>query len=165
MDELEEGRIGIRERLGSNNKLWLAVLIVVICMGIIFIARSLSEPKTTAAGKLVENPVGHYLDSKHRDFENGIVKMARGRGERIEAKFLSDKAFKLVTPCDISGDELAYLSRATAMGIWRKFKISPLVWTYTEDINGSNPKLTSRTEWSKDTGDFVVKFEHSIASQ
>lgn len=159
MDKHETGRIGIRERLGSNNKLWILLLIAVICVSTAIIAMSVNTPETIKGGKLAEDPIGHYLDADHRAFELDIVKMAKNRGEKAEAKFLSDRTFKLVLPCDISGDELLFLSRSTAMGIWRKFSISPVVWTYTEDLNNSNPKLTARTEWSEDAGDFRVKLD------
>lgn len=164
MDELEEGRIGIWERLGSNSRLWLVVLIVIVCTGAVFIARSSSALKVVKAGKPIDSPTGQYQDSKHCGFERWIVKMAHGRGEEVEAGFLSDKAFKLVVPCDISSNEMDYLSRATATGILRRFKVSPLIWMYMENVNGSSPRLVSRTEWSDDTGDFVVKYERSSVS-
>ncbi|MEN6371263.1 MAG: hypothetical protein ABFD64_04540 [Armatimonadota bacterium] len=162
--ELEEGRIGIRERLGSNSRLWLVAFLVIVCAGVVFITRSSSAPKAGKVEKLVENPIGHYQDLMHRGFEKRILKIARGRGEEVEARFLSDKTFKLVVPCDISSNEVDYLSRAAATGIWRRFRVSPLVYTYTENVNGSNPKLVSRTAWSEDIGDFVVKYNRSSVS-
>jgi len=160
MDNYEAGQIGLKERLGTNNKLWLLLLIVIICAGVAIIAFSNSTPKTANDGKLIEDPIGHYLDKEHRAFELDVIKIAKKRGEHVEAKFISDRAFNLVLPCDISQDELLFLSRSVAMGIWRRFRVSPVIWTYTEDIKDNTPKLTARTEWSEETGDFKVKFEH-----
>ena len=156
---------GLRERLGANNKLWIAFLVLVIVFSAVLVANSVSTPMMPQIKELEEDPIGVYTDSDHRKFADSFEKMARKRGLQVEARFISDRTFKLVVPCDIAHDELTYLSKAAASGIYRQFKVSPVVWTYTEDVNKAAPRLIARTEWSSDRGDFIVRFERAMGSE
>jgi hypothetical protein len=161
----DDGYGGLRERLAASNKLWWASLIVIIALAVIFISRSITSDRNPAVDNIVEDPVGVYTDGAHHDFAFAFAKLARRRGVAVEARFLSDRAFRFVMPCDASGDEIAFLSRAAATGIWRRFKVSPVIWAYIEDNKSPTPKLTAKTAWSPELGDFVVRFERAIGSE
>lgn len=157
--------MSMRERLAANNKLWAACLIAVLAASVILISSTNGGPGELPARDLREDPVGVYTDSDHREFVAGFRKMALKRGVDVEAKFLSDKTFKLVLPCDVSSDEISFLSRSAAVGIWRLFKASPVIWTYLEDNNRPEPVLVARTSWSRARNDFIVRFERVPGSE
>lgn len=166
MDDVEStGYRTLRERISTSNTIWITLLVLIIAITIISIFLSLRTSETVNEVSLEEDPIGVYTDSDHRDFAKQLVDMAEKRGVTIEAHFISDKAFKIVVPCDISSDELSYISRYAAMGIWRRFRVSPTVWTYIEDISSPNPRLTAQTRWSSERGEFIVSFERSLGSE
>lgn len=159
-----ENYVGLRERIASNNILWVVFLFIIVGVTGIVIARSIGTQEKATTQKLVEDPIGVYTDSMHEEFADQLVKMAGRRGVKIEASFVSDRTFKIIMPCDIGGDELSFLSRYAATGIWRKFKVNPTIWTYTEDVSSPAPKLSARTAWSAERRGFVVTFERPMGA-
>jgi len=162
--EEQEAR-GLRERLGGNTKLWAASLVSLIAAGGILITVSSLARREKPPATLPESPVGFYQDADHRQFAESFVRMAQEHGVKVEAAFVADRMFRLVLPCDVIGDDLEFLSRTAAARIYYRFKVSPIVLTYTEDNNSPSPKQAARTEWSAKAGGFEVRLNPDVQSQ
>lgn len=164
-EEIDTGVVGLRERLGASSKLWASAAVVIIGLAALLIAGSLGDRGSQPALDLRENPIGVYTDGEHRKFEADFASLARRRGVPAYVRFTSDKMFRLSMPCDVTNDEIAFLSKSAALGIWRRFHVSPVVQTYVEDNHSSTPKLAAKTSWLKERNDFVVRFEQAPGNQ
>lgn len=151
--------------MAASTKLWIVCAVLVVGLVFVLLISSMRPATKLIAEEPVDNPVGVYTDSNHKDFVISFKKLARKRGLHIEASFLSDKTFKIVMPCDVEIDEVSFLSRSAATGIFRHFGVSPIIRTYTEDNDNPTPKLVATTAWSSNLGDFRVKFEAPMGTE
>jgi hypothetical protein len=146
---------GFRERLASSSKLWTTCMVLLLASVVLVIVRSGNVGQSIASGDLIESPVGVYTDDLHKDFVRQLKETWEARGvPNLKAEFLSDRTLRITIPDDLGRDEIAYLSRFAAIGIWRRFGVSPTVWTY---IRG-NSKPTATATWRTSRGDFGVEF-------
>lgn len=160
LDPGEEAPIGgLRERLGANDKVWLAALLVVILIATMVITRA----SKTSQHPLKLSPgaelVGSAHDEAHTQFLAEFRRLAARRGVTVSASFESSRVLKLVMPGDVDNDELRFLSRSAALGIQRRVRLNPVIRSYTEDAKTGTPKLVAETKWDTSAGDYVVQMK------
>lgn len=150
---------GFRERLASSSKLWAACLILVFaCVIAMYLyLRSGGVDPYVPPKHLLENPVGSCRDAPHQEFTDRLVKSWKARGVELQAKFVSDRAFRITVSHDLGQDETAFLSRFAAEGIWMRFKVNPKVRIYVADSLA--PVAT--TTWDSNLRKFRVDFGES----
>lgn len=155
---------GLRERLASNDKLWLACLLGVFALAVLLIVAPLQNGEHPEESELniTAAPIN---ERERRNFIRDFHRMAEKRKVPIEAEFASSRTLKLVMPGDIAGDELRFLSRAAALGMQRRLKINPVVMTYTRTNKSIEPRLIARTAWDPTRKAFVVDMLHPISSE
>lgn len=160
LDPGEDAPIGgLRERLGTNDKVWLAALLVVILVATMVITRA----SKTSQHPLKRSPgvelAGSAHDEAHTQFLVEFRRLAARRGATVNASFESSRVLKLVMPGDVDNDELRFLSRAAALGIQRRVRLNPVIRAYTEDTKTGNPKLVAETKWDTNSGDYIVEMK------
>ncbi len=146
------------KRIGNNSKLWAVLFILIVVSGIALIVFATSTKPGNRMSTWKDAPIGVYTDDAHRKYASQIVRIAKSRGIKASAVFLTDDLFKLTLQRDISRDEIAFLSNAAAAGIRNRFKIKARVETYIESRNSQEPDLYARTVWSDKAGGSVVQF-------
>ena len=165
IDEFEIGH-GLRERLASNDKLWIICFLAIIFLAVVFIVRTIGTSPEMPAQELIEKPRGIYTDSDHQQLIKGLIDIAENRGVNIsDARFISNRNLTIVVPGDVDGDNISFISRTAAVQIWKRFKVSAIVKTYTEDIANSTTKLAATTQWNRKNNNFVTTFHASLAPE
>ena len=165
IDEFENGH-GLRERLAASNRLWIFCFLVIICLAVAFIVRTIGTSPEIPPRELIEKPRGVYTDSEHRQLIKDLMDIAAKRGVNIaDARFVSNRNLMIVMPGDVGGDDIAFLSRTAAVQIWQRFGVGAIIKTYTEDITNSTTKLAAITQWNRRKNNFVTTFQSSLVSE
>jgi predicted aspartyl protease len=166
LDVSDGEEVGYRstiQKLGDNNRLWIAALIVLVVVS----AFLLKQTKSNAGA--VEKPKGPppaqtngaYLDQDHKDFARQFVRDKGKDGQVVEAKFVNDRKFMFVVPGDTGADDIEYLSKMAAELHRARFKSWLTIDAYQRSAANGRDILRARTTWVKKQYGFVVKFvEH-----
>ncbi len=157
VDPVDDARVGLRERIGGNDRLWTCFAGVVIVLGVIGIAYHPAREtgKVAKAPMVASERVLSALE--RRTFLREFDRITRKRGVPVEAQFEGGRHLKLVMANDVDMDNLHYLSRTAALVLYRRYHIDPTVSTYTNDIKTSIPRLAAVTRWDRFAGDYSVK--------
>lgn len=164
--EPEAKTVSQRERLASNTPLWVisTIIVLFVCVGMIAVTGSKSPNDSKLLKSLVpgDTAKGNYLDEDHQNFISQIKGMEKKRGVDVQAEFMSDGEVKIVVASDVGYDEIAYMSRFTALGVKRIFGNGAAIYAYRKDSKVSGKlNLTATTRWSDRENNFLTKPERS----
>jgi len=162
LDMDDTGEPGLRERLASSNKLWLACLVLLVAATFYYaVTLGRGYSKTPLATVVPGGKArGTYDDDAHKALADRLVKIAHKRAIPMTARFLSVSHFEMVVPSDTSSDDISSLSRFAAEAIYRKFGNVPIVYVYARNSWASKdrPVLVAITRWSERERNFLAKF-------
>lgn len=164
LDVSEGEEVGYKstlQRLGDNNRLWVATFIVLVLVSG-FLMR---QAKHDGAAKSEDHSLprlakmnGDYLNQEHKDFVTEFLR-DKGRGVLlVEARFVNDRTFRFVVPGDTSADDIEYISKMVAELNRARFKTRITVEAYQRSAATGTDTLRATTNWVVPRYGFVVRF-------
>ncbi len=155
------------QRLGDNNKLWLAVVIVlvVVSLGLIVQAkRQTSAKDEDPYSPPASRPGCSYNDSEHLVFAREFVERKDMAGKIVSAHFApadtrgeGDRLI-IVASADTSKDDVEHMSLVAAEKNRAVFKTRIKVVAYQMEPGTSNEVRVAVTRWVPDHYGFVTTF-------
>lgn len=143
-------------RLSNNNKLWLAVLVVIAVVAGLLLMQ-VKQRSNLKNDDLYRPPTqlafGTYDDGPHLEFVREFMERNR---QVVDAHFSDDK-FTFVLPGDASADNIEHLSILAAQRNLAKFKNRIVVEVYQRSAATESDRLVAVTKWEDDRYGFVVK--------
>lgn len=163
LDVSDGEEVGYRstiQKIGDNNRLWIATLIVLAVVSAFLIrqAKQGAESKERPAGPPPAVRNGDYLNQEHKDFAAEFVRDKGKEGLVIEAKFVDDRKFVFVVPGETGADDIEYLSKMAAEFHRHRFKSWVTVDAYQRSAATGRDTHRARTTWVVPRYGFVVKF-------
>lgn len=145
------------QRVGDNNKIWLASLIFVVVVAGGFLvqakrsgARKNEDLYAPPSSRLM---LGSYDDKAHMEFAGAFVQSNSGV---LDARFTEGK-FIIVVPGDASMDDIQYVSWMGAQKNLSKFRNRVVVEVYQRSAATKSDTLVATTKWEVGQYGFVPK--------
>lgn len=157
VSDADEDQNSLLYRLSSNNKLWMAGLILVL----VFAGLLMAQVKQRSAAKsedLYTPPAvlafGSYDDEPHAEFAADFLK----KNKQVQDAHFADGKFVIIVPGDMSADNIEHLSLMVAQRNLAKFKNRIVVEVYQRSAATKSDRLIATAKWDESRYGFAVKF-------
>lgn len=146
------------QRVGDNNKLWVACLIglIVLSGALLLNANRLGSRKNEDLYKPppVQLVYGSYGDKAHTDFASAFC---RDHSDVLDAHFTDEGKFIIALRSDTSADDIDYLSRTAAQMNLHQFRNRIVVEAYLRGAGLKADVLAATTKWEINRYGFMVR--------
>jgi hypothetical protein len=161
--EGDYGPLTLRQRLGDNNKLWIASFIVVVLLAGLFMKTServIGRPRPMPEPGRAPAAFGDRAAS-YAQLAEQIRSDKRHNGAVLEARFLTPGRLQIIVSGNISADEIDYVSKMAAEKVRARFGDRCVVQVYMRNLGSDVRSLVSTTRWEPKKFGFVVHYHTS----
>jgi hypothetical protein len=156
------------QRLGDNNRLWVAVVIVLVVGSLALLVQAKRQVKPEESDLYsppASRPGSYYDDSKHLAFAQSFVERKDMAGKVVSARFApadvrgqGDRLIIVVAP-DTSSDDIEHISLMAAEKNRAAFRTRIRVLAYRIDPTTRTALRVAVTKWVPSRYGFVTTFE------